>query len=106
MTKSKKINLNEVVKLTLNEVEKNGWKGHSQQEIRVILESFVSVIKKNVKKGVRVSITDFGIFWKSTIKPRVGVNPQTGEKIKIDGKNTPRFTASKNFDMTKYTGKK
>ena len=99
---TRKINLSELIKLTLNDISIKGNKEYSEVEIRAVVESFTGIIKKNVKSGIKVSITDFGIFWKSAIKSRIGVNPQTKEKIKIKGKNIARFTASKNFKMTRY----
>lgn len=50
-----------------------------------------------VAKGEKVSIMGFGSFEKSVRAPRVGRNPQTGEKIDIPERAAPVFKAGKAF---------
>lgn len=53
---------------------------------------------KNVMKGVKkepVQLVGFGTFKKTKRKARAGVNPQTGEKIRIPARTTVTFKASK-----------
>ena len=54
-------------------------------------------IKKAVKKGEDVSLIGFGTFTKAKRKARTGVNPATGEQIKIKAKNVVKFKAGKAF---------
>ncbi len=55
----------------------------------------LDVIKKAVKKGDDVSLIGFGTFSKVRRAARTGVNPATGEKIKIKAKTLPKFRPGK-----------
>ena len=55
------------------------------------LATTLDIIKKTVKKGDDVSLVGFGSFTKVRRKARMGVNPSSGEKIKIKAKNVPKF---------------
>ena len=59
------------------------------------LEAFMKTIIRGAKKDP-VSLVGFGAFKYVKSKARAGVNPQTGEKIKIPAKTTLKFKASKN----------
>jgi len=62
-------------------------------------DNFVGVmletIKKTIKKGDDVSLVGFGTFTKAKRAARMGVNPATGEKIKIKAKTLPKFRPGK-----------
>ena len=61
-------------------------------------DSFLDGIKGGLKKrGSRVTLVGFGTFKKVYRKTRKGRNPQTGEQIKIKGRNAVTFKASKNL---------
>ena len=56
------------------------------------LESFLDGVTKGLKKrNSRVTLVGFGTFRNVYLKTRKGRNPQTGEKIKIKGRNVVRF---------------
>ena len=57
--------------------------------------SLLNVVKKTVKKGEDVSLIGFGTFSKTRRAARMGVNPATGEKIKIKAKTRPKFKPGK-----------
>ena len=60
------------------------------------LESFLDGVTKGLKKrNSRVTLVGFGTFRNVYRKTRKGRNPQTGEKIKIKGRNTVTFKAGK-----------
>jgi DNA-binding protein HU-beta len=46
------------------------------------------------KKDGKIRIADLGTFKVSKRKARTGVNPQTGQKLKIPATKVPRFTAA------------
>ena len=52
-------------------------------------------LKKDKEKGVQ--IIGFGTFSIVKRAARAGINPQTGEKIKIKGRNAVTFKPSKNL---------
>jgi DNA-binding protein HU-beta len=64
---------------------------------RAVLESFMTAVKKAVKKGDRVGLVGFGTFSSGKRKARTGRNPQTGKPIKIAAKKTVKFKAGKEF---------
>ena len=59
------------------------------------LDTTLDTIKKSVKKGNDVSLVGFGTFTKVKRSARTGVNPATGEKIKIKAKTLPKFRPGK-----------
>ena len=59
------------------------------------IDSTINAIKKSLKKNQKVTLVGFGTFSVSKRKARKGRNPQTGEKIKIKGRNTVTFKAGK-----------
>lgn len=70
--------------------------GISKAAAGVALNSFVDNVTKALKKkNGKVTLVGFGTFKKMYRKTRKGRNPQTGEVIKIKGKNVVKFTAGK-----------
>ena len=70
----------------------------SKVAAKAALESFLDCITKGLKKkNRRVTLVGFGSFKKVYRKTRMGRNPQTGEKIKIKGRNTVTFKPGKNL---------
>jgi DNA-binding protein HU-beta len=60
------------------------------------LESFFDGVTKGLKKrNSKVTLVGFGTFRNVYRKTRKGRNPQTGEKIKIKGRNAVTFKAGK-----------
>lgn len=60
--------------------------------------SFLDGVTKGLKKrDSRVTLVGFGTFKKVYRKARWGRNPQTGDKIKIKGRNAVTFKAGKNL---------
>lgn len=60
------------------------------------MNSFLDGVKKALKKkNGKVTLVGFGTFNKIRRKARKGVNPQTGEKMKIKARNAVKFKAGK-----------
>ena len=60
------------------------------------LDSLVAAIQDSLKKKEgKIRIADLGTFRVVKKKARVGVNPQTKQKIKIPATKVPRFSASR-----------
>ena len=67
-------------------------------KVKAVIEATFETIEGQLKKktGVsRVQLTGFGTFSVAKRKARTGVNPKTGEKIKIAARNVPKFTPGK-----------
>ena len=56
-------------------------------------EAVIGTITDAFKKGDKLSLVGFGTFSISSRKARKGVNPRTGEAIKIPAKKIPKFSA-------------
>jgi DNA-binding protein HU-beta len=70
--------------------------GISKVAAGAALTSFTEGVAKALKKrNGKVTIVGFGTFRKAYRKTRWGRNPQTGDKIKIKGRNTVTFKAGK-----------
>ena len=65
---------------------------------KATLESFLDGVTKGLKKrNSKVTLVGFGTFKKVYRKTRMGRNPQTGEKIKVKGRDTVIFKPGKNL---------
>jgi len=67
--------------------------GLSKADSARALDSLIASVTKSLKKGDDVSITGFGKFSVVKRAARQGVNPRTGERVKIKASKAPKFTA-------------
>ena len=67
----------------------------TKKDADAFVAQMLDVIKKTVKKGDDVSLIGFGSFTKVRRAARTGINPATGEKIKIKAKTVPKFKPGK-----------
>lgn len=65
----------------------------SKSEAQRYFEAFENVVTSALKDDEEVQITGFGKFYAREQKAREGVNPQTGEKMKIPARKVPAFSA-------------
>jgi nucleoid DNA-binding protein len=56
------------------------------------LDSLLGTVSKTLKKGGEVNITGFGKFSVVKRAARQGVNPRTGERVKIKASKAPKFS--------------
>ena len=61
------------------------------------VQTFMSTVTKQLKRGEKVSFAGFGTFSTSKRKARIGRNPQTGAKINIPARRVPVFKAGKHL---------
>ena len=63
------------------------------------LEKFTNIILKEIrqtlKKGERVELRGFGVFYTNIQKARISRNPKTGQKVNTPEKKTINFKISK-----------
>lgn len=71
--------------------------GETKRAVTDVLDSALTEIQKNVKKGERVSLPGFGTFERRQRSARTGRNPQTGEPIKVKASKVPTFKAGSAF---------
>lgn len=65
----------------------------SKKEAQAALEATLCAVQKSLKKKDNVTLIGFGTFSVVKRKARTGINPATGEKIKIKAKNVVKFKA-------------
>lgn len=88
------MNKNELIDAILSNKELNHM---TKKDATAFVNTLTETIKKTVKKGEDVALIGFGTFSKVRRAARAGVNPATGEKIKIKAKNLPKFKPGKAF---------
>jgi len=68
---------------------------NTKKEAKAAVDCVFSTITKALKKKDTVTLIGFGTFKVAQRKARKGINPQTGEEIKIKAKKVPRFVPGK-----------
>ena len=76
------------------EIQKSLGKDTSKAAAERSLEAVLEGVKKGIKKDKNVQLIGFGTFSVTNRAARDGVNPQTGEKIKIKASKSVKFKAS------------
>ena len=69
--------------------------GGTKVQSEEIVQSIFDAIVNTLKKGDEVSIAGFGIFSSVKKAARMARNPKTGEMVKVEAKNSPKFKAGK-----------
>lgn len=69
--------------------------GLSKADVEKVYNATFELIKDEVSKGNKVSVSGFGIFDISERAEREGRNPATGEKITIPASKSVKFKAGK-----------
>ncbi len=77
----------------------------SKKEAGEAVEAILWAIEGELKAGSDVNITGFGKFSVSSRAARTGVNPRTGEKIKIKAAKVPRFSPGSKLKETVNKGR-
>lgn len=72
-------------------VQKNLGDDTSKAAAERAVDAVLDGIKKGVKKDKAVQLIGFGTFSVTKRAARTGVNPQTGEKIKIKASKSVKF---------------
>lgn len=67
----------------------------SKKDAQAAVDCIISTITKALKDNDAVTLVGFGTFKAVERKARKGRNPQTGEEIKIEARNIPKFIPGK-----------
>ena len=82
------------VKLTeFVQKELDSTKADAERAVNAVVEG----IKSHLKKSRVMQLVGFGTFKVVHRKPRMGVNPKTGERIKIKASKGVKFAAGKDL---------
>jgi len=79
----------------VNVVQKALGKDTSKAAAEKALDAVIESIGGALKKGKHVQLIGFGTFKVVHRKARMGVNPKTGEKIKIKASKSVKFAPGK-----------
>ena len=85
------MNKNELIRETANNA------GITIKEATTAFDAVVKAITDGLKNGERIQISGFGTFEVKEKPERDGLNPKTGEKIKISASKLPAFKFGKAF---------
>ncbi len=83
------MNKGELVKAVM---EKTGMTKKKSEEF---VNAFIETVESALKKGEDVKLVGFGTFGTRKRAKRTGINPQTGEKIKIPARTVVFFKPGK-----------
>ena len=78
-------------------VQKLSGKDATRVEATLAVGRVVEAIKTGLRRDKSVAIVDFGTFKVIERKARAGVNPKTGEKIRIKKSRTVKFLVGKDL---------
>ncbi len=81
----------EIIKVVAEET------GLTQKEVGAVVDSVVTTIIAELKKGKEVNIAGFGKFAVKKRAARVSINPRTKQPIKVPASKAPTFKAGKQF---------
>jgi nucleoid DNA-binding protein len=88
--------MNKVELVTTVQKSLDCTKADAERAVNAVIDG----IKLGIKKTKSVQLIGFGTFKVGARKARTGVNPKTGEKIKIKASKTVKFAAGKAFKAT------
>jgi len=86
-----------IVKSKLLKQLSNNYPNFLKKDLEKFSNIILNEIKKTLKKGDRVELRGFGVFFTNTQKARISRNPKTGEKVNTPEKKTIHFKMSKDL---------
>lgn len=86
------MNRKELIEVLLKDRDLSGM---TKKQANHFIDVMLDTIKRTVKKGEDVTLVGFGTFTKSRKASRLGVNPGTGERIRIRARVVPKFKPGK-----------
>ncbi len=78
----------------LKQLSKN-YPNFLKKDLEKFLNIILSEIKKTLKRGERIELRGFGVFYTNIQKSRISRNPKTGEKVNTPQKKTIHFKMAK-----------
>lgn len=86
---------------------KNNHRLVSKSDVRFCMNSMIGEVLDAAERGVSVSLTGFGVFYRHETPARIGRNPKTKQEVKIAERGVLKFRASsKHRDLPKTKVKK
>ena len=86
-----------IVKSKLLKQLRNSYPNFLKKDLEKFSDIILNEIKRSLKRGDRVELRGFGIFYTNIQKSRISRNPKTGEKVNTPEKKTIHFKMSKDL---------
>ena len=86
-----------IVKSKLLKQLSTNYPNFLKKDLEKFTDIILNEIKKALRRGDRVEIRRFGVFFTNTQKARISRNPKTGEKVNTPEKKTIHFKMSKDL---------
>ena len=84
-----------VVKSKLIKQLSKNYPNFLKKDLEKITQIILDEIKRTLKRGERVELRGFGVFYANLQKARISQNPKTGEKVNTPEKTTIHFKMAK-----------
>ena len=84
-----------IVKSKLLKQLSNNYPNFLKKDLEKFTDIILNEIKRSLKRGDRVELRGFGVFYTNIQKARISRNPKTGEKVNTPEKKTINFKISK-----------
>ena len=86
-----------IVKSKLLKQLSNNYPGFLKKDLEKFTNIILNEIKRALKRGDRVELRGFGVFYAKLQKARISRNPRTGQKVNTPEKRTINFKMSKDL---------
>ena len=86
-----------IVKSKLLKQLSNNYPNFLKKDLEKFADIILVEIKRSLKRGDRVELRGFGVFYTNLQKARISRNPKTGEKVNTPEKKTIHFKMSKDL---------
>ena len=86
-----------IVKSKLLKKLSENYPNFLKKDLNKFTDIILNEIKRTLKRGDRVELRGFGVFFTKLQKARISRNPKTGEKINTPDKKTIHFKMSKDL---------
>ena len=80
----------------LKQLSKN-YPNFLKKDLDKFADIIIKEIKETLKRGERVELRGFGVFFTNIQKARISRNPKTGEKVNTPEKKTIHFKMAKDL---------
>ena len=86
-----------IVKSKLLKQLSNNYPNFLKKDLEKFTNIILNEIKRSLKRGDRVELRGFGVFFTNTQKARISRNPKTGEKVNTPEKRTIQWKMAKDL---------
>ncbi len=84
-----------IVKSKLLKQLSENYPNFLKKDLEKLVDIILKEIKNTLKRGERVEIRNFGVFYTNIQKARISRNPKSGEKVHTQEKKTINFKMAK-----------